>query len=63
MKNKAGLYGIHEVYYNSEGEPNQSTVKSMVEPEESVGELAVALFRYIKALEKPVLDENHKETK
>ena len=62
MKDKDGNYGIHEVYYTSEGKPIQSTVNSMVETEESIKALTDVLKKYTLALDKPVLDENHKET-
>jgi len=49
-------YGIHEVYYDSNGKPTVCT-KDPVQPfGETLEELAIEIRYFAQALEKPVLD-------
>ena len=50
------LIGVHEVYYNSDGEPRSCTKNPIGIQRESVEELAKEHFRMKQAFEKPVLE-------
>lgn len=49
-------YAIHEVYYNTDGEPVTCTVDSVEPSGETEEELRRDIKNYLKALDKPVLD-------
>lgn len=49
-------FGIHEVYYDSEGKPNACSVDPMDPHGETVEELREDINAMLKAFDKPVLD-------
>lgn len=48
-------YGIHEVYYDDEGEPESYTSEPIRLSAETFVELSLVLARILDALKKPVL--------
>ena len=50
------VVGVHEVYYNSDGEPRSCTKKPVGIQRESIEELEKELFCMKQAFEKPVLN-------
>lgn len=56
--NEYAIYGIHEVYYDKEGNPIMITEDSMAPGGESVEELKEDLSWMMKAFDKPPLNWN-----
>ncbi len=50
------LYGIHEVYYDSDGKPEMVTVEPVAIVGDSLLELQEEFVHYLRALLKPVLN-------
>ena len=53
---KEVTYEVHEVYYDKDGTKDGMTVNPIVPTGDSVAELRKDMERYMKALDKPVMD-------